>query len=313
MAMTDESGVIAENYSYDAYGKVTTYGADGGVLNSSNLALNSYTYTGRRIDSETGLMYFRARYYSPELGRFISRDPLKFVDGMNLYAGYFVMWGGIDPTGMECNISATVGVLNPNFPDVTPSEPTGREKFNDRVHELDKMRKNINDVNQGKYKFNTESNKAKVEALMNYPVNGNTTVREFLPTANKYHKYFKANYSNYDDWHISLAHDAVLNISGFYGLNPSKDATLSAFGQRIAYLSPSGAPLMTSEALQSKNQDLFNELALHEPMHDFSMYDHKGNGFDWGEDLNTFTNRLSNINHYLGRDAKVACCKCSEK
>ena len=101
MAMTDESGVIAENYSYDAYGKVTTYGADGGVLNSSNLALNSYTYTGRRIDKETGLMYFRARYYSPELGHFISRDPLAFVDGMNLYAGYFAMYGVIDPMGFN--------------------------------------------------------------------------------------------------------------------------------------------------------------------------------------------------------------------
>ena len=44
-------------------------------------------------------MYFRARYYSPELGRFISRDPLAFVDGMNLYVGYFAIHGKTAPWG----------------------------------------------------------------------------------------------------------------------------------------------------------------------------------------------------------------------
>ena len=39
--------------------------------------------------AQCNLYYFRARYYSDELGRFISRDPLGYVDGMRLYAGYF--------------------------------------------------------------------------------------------------------------------------------------------------------------------------------------------------------------------------------
>jgi RHS repeat-associated protein len=46
---------------------------------------NPYTFTGRRLDEETGLMYYYARYYSPTLGRFIGRDPLEYVDGKNLY------------------------------------------------------------------------------------------------------------------------------------------------------------------------------------------------------------------------------------
>ena len=45
-------------------------------------------------------MYFRARYYSPQLGQFISRDPLGYVDGMSQYRAYFVL-GGLDPMGTD--------------------------------------------------------------------------------------------------------------------------------------------------------------------------------------------------------------------
>jgi len=47
---------------------------------------NTITFTGRRYDSESGLYYYRNRMYSPNLGRFISKDPKGYVDGMNLYA-----------------------------------------------------------------------------------------------------------------------------------------------------------------------------------------------------------------------------------
>ena len=47
-------------------------------------------------------MYFRARYYSPQLGQFISRDPLGYVDGMSQYRGNFVP-GGVDPGGLMDN------------------------------------------------------------------------------------------------------------------------------------------------------------------------------------------------------------------
>jgi RHS repeat-associated protein len=47
-----------------------------------------YTYTGREWDKETGLYYYRARYYDPMEGRFISKDPISFAGGdVNLY-GY---------------------------------------------------------------------------------------------------------------------------------------------------------------------------------------------------------------------------------
>ena len=48
----------------------------------------SYRYTGREYDEDTGLYYYRNRWYDPEIGRFISEDPIGFAGGdINLY-GY---------------------------------------------------------------------------------------------------------------------------------------------------------------------------------------------------------------------------------
>ena len=90
-ALTDDNGQIFERYAYDSYGEPL-------LLTDSPLVDQPYTLTGRRLDSETGLMYFRARYYSAELGRFIGRDPLGYVDGMSMYRGYFAV-NGVDPSG----------------------------------------------------------------------------------------------------------------------------------------------------------------------------------------------------------------------
>ena len=46
---------------------------------------NTRLYTGREYDRESGLYYLRARYYSPDTGRFISRDPIGQNDQVNLY------------------------------------------------------------------------------------------------------------------------------------------------------------------------------------------------------------------------------------
>jgi RHS repeat-associated protein len=77
VAVTDSTGVVQTEYTYEPFGKTTATGAS----NS-----NSYQYTGRENDG-TGLYYYRARYYHPGLQRFISEDPIGFGGGdFNLYA-----------------------------------------------------------------------------------------------------------------------------------------------------------------------------------------------------------------------------------
>ena len=94
VGLSDSAGDIVEHYRYDAYGKPEIFvghGADGTWFTADDVVAaystvgNPYLFTGRRLDEETRLYYYRARYYSAERGRFLQRDPLGYVDGMNLY------------------------------------------------------------------------------------------------------------------------------------------------------------------------------------------------------------------------------------
>ncbi|MCU7369940.1 hypothetical protein PEC18_03410 [Paucibacter sp. O1-1] len=67
-------------------------------------ALTSFAYTGHQADPDTGLYYFKARYYDPELGRFISEDPADGRDGKPAsYHRYLYAYGNplvyVDPDG----------------------------------------------------------------------------------------------------------------------------------------------------------------------------------------------------------------------
>jgi RHS repeat-associated protein len=85
--LTDAQGTVLERYRYDLQGNVTVLSADGTPTGGGpETALSPYLFTGRRFDAESGLYYVRNRYYSPLLGKFISPDPLDYVDGMNVYA-----------------------------------------------------------------------------------------------------------------------------------------------------------------------------------------------------------------------------------
>ncbi|MFH1777528.1 MAG: RHS repeat-associated core domain-containing protein [Candidatus Omnitrophota bacterium] len=82
--ITDATGNVVEKYEYDAYGNTIVKDALDNVLSESAIG-NPYGFTGRRMDSETGLNYYRARMYSPALGRFLQVDPIGYLDSMNLY------------------------------------------------------------------------------------------------------------------------------------------------------------------------------------------------------------------------------------
>ncbi len=72
---------------YDSIDQVKTFDSFGRVLSETNPSVSfRYGYTGRERDLESGLSYYRARYYDPQVGRFISVDPMGFGAGdTNLY------------------------------------------------------------------------------------------------------------------------------------------------------------------------------------------------------------------------------------
>jgi|GEM_PF-441215 len=82
--MTDSDGNVVEKYAYDAWGKTVIKKADDNILTKSAIG-NRFMFTGREFDSETGLYFYRNRYYSPKMGRFLQEDLIGYYDGMNLY------------------------------------------------------------------------------------------------------------------------------------------------------------------------------------------------------------------------------------
>ena len=76
--LTADDESVAASYTYDSFGNVV---ASSGSVN------NVYGFTGEQQFNEADdLVFLRARYYEPKSGRFISRDPIHYVGGMNLYA-----------------------------------------------------------------------------------------------------------------------------------------------------------------------------------------------------------------------------------
>ncbi len=76
VALTDANGTCVQTYEYSVYGHVAA---------SDPNHPNPFMFTGRQFDIETGLYYYRARYYNPYLGRFLQTDPVGYGDGINRY------------------------------------------------------------------------------------------------------------------------------------------------------------------------------------------------------------------------------------
>lgn len=76
-------GKLKQRQRYTAYG-VTTREKNTDQLD--RLIDHAYGFTGRELDSEIGLYFYRARYYSPEMNRFVSEDPIEFAgEDVNLH------------------------------------------------------------------------------------------------------------------------------------------------------------------------------------------------------------------------------------
>ncbi|MEL7092551.1 MAG: RHS repeat-associated core domain-containing protein [Pseudomonadota bacterium] len=95
------SETVAAAYEYDGYGMITQTQGD---------LVQPYGYTGREFDQESGLYYYRARYYDASSGIFLQSDPISFASGNHSFYKYVENspFGGTDPSGLK-----TVGFLGP--------------------------------------------------------------------------------------------------------------------------------------------------------------------------------------------------------
>jgi RHS repeat-associated protein len=99
-ATTTAAGAPTERYYYSPYGSLLFLDATFNLLATQQSQLgNSVTFTGRQFDAESGLYHYRYRYYHSNIGTFVSRDPVTYIGGLNLYAGSFAV-NGIDPLGL---------------------------------------------------------------------------------------------------------------------------------------------------------------------------------------------------------------------
>ena len=108
-SLSNPAAALANTYTFDSFGNKTA---------STGTITNPFQYTGREFDTETGIYYYRARYFDPASGRFVSEDPLRFGgDGPSFYV--YVNndpTDFVDPLGLKCcNVPAHPPDVSPEY------------------------------------------------------------------------------------------------------------------------------------------------------------------------------------------------------
>jgi RHS repeat-associated protein len=115
-AIADETGSIVELYKYDAWGNVLgVFDSNGQPIPKSAVG-NRYLFQGREYSWATGLYYFRARWYDPIAGRWLSKDPIGINGGLNQYVAFDnnpVMF--VDPLGLCDHSRGEVEIILSNL------------------------------------------------------------------------------------------------------------------------------------------------------------------------------------------------------
>jgi RHS repeat-associated protein len=102
-SLSNAAGSVVQTYTFDSFGKQTS---------STGSLTNPFQYTARESDPETGLYYYRARYYDASTGRFLTEDRIGFLSGIDFYT--YVRNAPTkyrDPSGKDPIIGVTVGAI----------------------------------------------------------------------------------------------------------------------------------------------------------------------------------------------------------
>ncbi|VVO63721.1 putative deoxyribonuclease RhsA [Pseudomonas fluorescens] len=158
LEMTDADGSIVWQATYKAWGALERLEVDDVEQN--------LRFQGQYFDDETGLHYNTFRYYDPEVGRFITQDPIGLEGGSNLYKYAPSPIGWIDPEGLSCGTDAKVlrknlgpspvggGQYDAHHIIMSNSKDLRMIALRDKMNDLDI---NINDKRNGIWLPNTES------------------------------------------------------------------------------------------------------------------------------------------------------------
>lgn len=107
-SLSNQTAALSVTYTFDSFGKLTA---------ATGTITNPFRYTGREFDTETGIYYYRARYFDPGTGRFVSEDPVRFGgDGPDFYA--YVNndpTDFTDPLGLCCDVPAHPPDVSPEY------------------------------------------------------------------------------------------------------------------------------------------------------------------------------------------------------
>jgi RHS repeat-associated protein len=102
IGLTNASGAIVETYTYTPYGQRIVRDASFANPTTTSSYAQQVGHQGLLHDAETGLIYNRYRILEPVLGRWLQRDPLRYVDGMSVYEYVRSLpMGWLDPLGNE--------------------------------------------------------------------------------------------------------------------------------------------------------------------------------------------------------------------
>ena len=124
-AMVASDGTIAVSYTYDSWGNVLSVSGDQALISA-----NRFTWQGREYSYATGLYNFRARWYDPAAGRWLSKDPIGLEGGLNLYEAFGnnpVCFG--DPLG-ETVYYSSLGGTHAELMYTDSQSSTGYDLFN---------------------------------------------------------------------------------------------------------------------------------------------------------------------------------------
>lgn len=139
VALTDAGGSVVQRMQYEAFGE------------GPGSTLTRYGYTGRERDNLSGLLHYRARWYDPRQGRFISEDPIGMAGGLNQY---------VYTTNDPVNLTDPLGLQEQN-PWQQPPDPNKDRKTYNCVGLACRTYENQPDVDKFKNEYLKDARKLK--------------------------------------------------------------------------------------------------------------------------------------------------------